>query len=71
MMQKFELWEFFNEKGNSYSVELCEEGKFVNLDPPEWKKPRLLKVFEARDIDEATQMRNDYMGWGKHYPTKD
>lgn len=68
---KFELWEFFNEEGNSYSVELCEAGKSVNLDPPEWKKPRLLKVFEARDIDEATQMRNDFIGWGKHHPTKD
>ncbi len=70
MPSKFELWETFGEDGSSESIELCEEGKFVNLNP-QFKAPVLLKVFETEDVDEASQMRNDYMGWGKYYPMTD
>lgn len=70
MPSKFELWETFGDDGSSESIELCEEGKFVNLNP-QFKAPVLLKVFETEDADEASQMRNDYMGWIKYYPMTD
>ena len=70
MLKKFEFWEVFDEDGETFSLCLCEEGKFTNLFPKN-KTPVLLTIFEARDADEATKMRDDYMQRGRSYRDND
>ncbi|MBV8273572.1 MAG: hypothetical protein JO067_15000 [Cupriavidus sp.] len=69
MKKVYELWEARDELGGQYA--LLEKGTFHQHAAHFQGKPHLLKTFEARNYNEAAQMRNDFLGWEKYIPMDD
>ena len=66
----YNLWEAITPSGAS-EISLLEPWQFEEQAHLFSGRPELLATFEAETYEEAAQMRNDFLGWGKYIPMDD
>lgn len=70
MRKIYELWKAIDAVGAA-EFSLLEAGQFSAHASMFEGEPILLITFEADSYEEAAQMRNDFLGWGKYHPMED